>query len=225
MNRKSVLGISFAAAFAVTMIFAQSASAGGGDYTTLSLPVSVSGAGFLSTEITTGGTIPLDGSQGAFGYGILTDGTNFNNVLALTTHVCAADHFSQSQIKDGSCGHTVGLLNALGLGQDARHNGPEMHAHVLDLKLVDSESACFGISSGALAAEVDLQKTLDMQNNVIAMYTIEIDDNVIRTSAPISDLADGDLDAIAYFGIQPVATKNGSITNLCLTDLAVVTAP
>jgi hypothetical protein len=62
--------------------------------------------------------------------------------------------------------------------------------------------------------------SVGIPNNIIAEYTIQIDpsdDTIIRAAAPISDLASGTVGLFVPFGIQPIATNQGTITNLCLT--------
>ena len=106
MNAKAILGISLAASFAVSMIFAQNAMANGGDHKDVTgFDVEPFKNTIHVTISTSTDTIPDSKTIGyAFGYGFVT-GTNDDgypeNVLALTTHLCVAD--SGVPLRDDDC--------------------------------------------------------------------------------------------------------------------------
>jgi len=104
---KTILGLSLAAVFAVSMLGSAYA---GGHLTIVDVEISKSEAGknLLDIHITVGADIPETGS--AFGYGVVGN-AGFNNVLALTSHSGILDHSSQEDKDDGI-----------------------LHPHVLDLK-------------------------------------------------------------------------------------------
>lgn len=163
-NKKAILGISFAAAFAVSMIFAQSAIAGAPPFPEINKAEYKVDSGVGKFEIKTDGTIPTEGSSGAFGYGVVTGATGNGpeNVLALTTHLCVSDHPLQGA--NGNCNgadDALGVVTQLTNGGlvNENHDGAEMHAHILDLKPVDG-SACDGISNGDAELEVDIPRSL-----------------------------------------------------------------
>lgn len=210
MNSKAIVGLSLIAALTATMVLAQSVSAVPASHLTIEKSVVGHAGKNLNIAILTGGEIPTDGSSGAFGYGVITGFKKGapENVLALTTHMCAADHFDQSDNGDCPDG-TIGLLTALGLGDNEDHNGPEFHAHVLDL--TSPTLACSGFD-----AEVDLARTLKTKNNVIANYPVTVIGNgIVVEEVPIKDLHDATVEAIVAFTITPVASGS-DITNLCL---------
>ena len=120
---KTILGISFAAVFVFSMVLIPAYAAG--HVVIDKTDIKVKNLEISKVEIKVAVNIPKDGSAGAFGYGIFTDGTN--NVLALTTHAGINDHSSQ--------------------GGGA---GPIFHAHVLDLFLPPVSGDCAGFD-----AEVD----------------------------------------------------------------------
>ena len=227
MNKKTILGISLTAAFAVSMIFTQSAFAGvpiDGFKTIDSTEVTKNNpANTVNVSFNTNGTIPTDGSEGAFGYGLIA-GTNDEgqpeNVLALTTHLCVSDSFEQGD--SGVCGDTVaGLLEALGFpeGSNEAHDDATFHAHVLDLKGIVDTSSCSTVGNN-IGLEVDLQRTLQSRNNVSPDYDVDVvDDEITVSDVPRKDIKSSNFKTAtyAYFGIVGFADGD-TITNLCLTD-------
>jgi len=170
--------------------------------------------------ITTNGEIPINGSEGAIGYGIITgfnDDGYPENVLALTSHKCVADSLVQGST--GDCDNTVGLLNALFGIPDENHNDATWHAHFLDLMPITEESDCFNVAN-KIGLEVDLARTLATQNNVSPDNEVTVDGSDIS----VSGLELGDFHNSAFkkvivvsFGIVGFADANGTVTNLCLT--------
>ena len=91
---------------------------------------------FLTATIETEDKIPKDGSGGLIGIGILTSGTD--NVLAITSHLCASDSPLQSNAPNSICpdASAFGLLEALTGGAllNKDFDGADWHPHILDLK-------------------------------------------------------------------------------------------
>jgi len=105
-NTKTILGISFAAVFALSMIMVPAYAAG--HLAIEKTDVKVKNFATLDVKITATANIPKDSST-PFGYGIFTNGNN--KVLALTSHgVGIEDHPDQDGPFD-----------------------PVFHAHILDL--------------------------------------------------------------------------------------------
>jgi len=107
MNSRKILGISLGAVFALSMMIIPAFA--GGHLAIVTTEVKVVDIATLELEITVVADIITDGSAGASGYGMFTDGRN--NVLVLATHKGVLDHPSQTSADD-----------------------PVFHAHVLDLK-------------------------------------------------------------------------------------------
>ncbi|KEQ56122.1 hypothetical protein AAA799E16_01573 [Marine Group I thaumarchaeote SCGC AAA799-E16] len=209
MNTKAILGISFAAVFAVTMMFAPYVAAAGSHLDIKSVNVETDGS-FANVEIKTKETIPV--GVGSFGYGVITafEGGFPENVLALTTHVCAADSPVQGNVDelgpDGVFGTaddvcpfapegSIGVLEflrdnfpdqfgSLPQGEiDQLLDGPEMHPHILDLvataTLPVGEQACLGVDNFS-GLEVDVVRTVTTANNVSpADYLLQVDNKKI----------------------------------------------
>jgi len=239
MMKTTLFGITLTALFGIAMIFAPNVVADDDlthkDIVKSEVKVETEdGVSTLKAELETGDTIATDGSSGAFGYGFITGASEAGpeNVLAITTHMCAADHFAQSSEGDCDSG-TIGILTQLGLATNEDHNGPEWHAHVLDLKPIAEDSACDLNVPDHIGLEVDVGRTLEGNhpafpedetfptNNVIAPYPVEVDGNEIEVkSVPTSDLYDSGVEGIVYFGIAPLTSDDDPtfITNLCLTS-------
>jgi hypothetical protein len=110
---RTILGISFAAVFALSMIMVPAYAAG--HLIIEKTDVKVKNFATLDVKITTTGKIPKDSST-PFGYGIFTNG--FEKVLALTSHgVGIEDHPDQDGPFD-----------------------PVFHSHILDL--MDARPSC-----------------------------------------------------------------------------------
>lgn len=240
MKTKTILGLSIAAVFAVSMIFSTDVLAAG-SHLAISQEDSkyqVNDKGVGKLLIHTEGKIPTDGSAAAFGYGVVTgvnmDG-NPENVLALTTHKCVSDHPFQSNATDVDCPSSLGVLTLLTNGalQDADYDGAEMHAHILDLK--PATQACIDAGSPEMGGlEVDIIRSLEgiptsvlpgnpfydagspyQANNLVAGATGGYDIKVVGPNLqvrqiPSSDLAGTDAIAIVSFGIVPL--DNGDLT-------------
>lgn len=241
MNSKTILGISLAAVFAVSMIFAPNVTAAGSHLDIKKVKLDVDD-GFAKVEIKTNGNIPV--GVGAFGYGIITafngDGAP-ENVLALTSHVCAADSFNQGDTineltacpfsPQGSIGVLEVLRDAFGFpfpaGEiDQANDGGLMHPHILDL--TGYSDACKDATGMDEGVEVDVARTIGTFNNISpGDYDLKVGNKKISVKdIPIDakNLMASDLLAYASFNIMPLEDGAGHITNLCLTDLTLTLA-
>ncbi|MDH3854562.1 MAG: hypothetical protein OES27_00425 [Nitrosopumilus sp.] len=257
-NTKAILGISLAAVFVVSMIMTQSAQANSNGVTHLDIKdiaLVDNGDGTASAKITTATAIYNNGNFGAYGYGFITalhdtgipveniDDTIMlpENVLAFTSHVCAADSLVQgdiNEVKRCPNGQSIGVLEALqetlGLPEnvdDQLNDGPLMHPHILDLTktalLPEEDQACADLPTelNFSGIEVDVGRTIDTENNISPFaYNLIVRGNTLGVdNVPLDDynLLSADLAAYASFNIVPTDDGNGNITHLCLTDLTV----
>ena len=178
----------------------------------------------VKVTIETEDNIPHDGSAGLFGYAVLTSGTD--NVLAITTHLCAADSLVQNNAPNSICpdDDAFGLVNALGLGDNKDYDGAKWHAHILDLKPADGLpddpfGGCASIDGAAL--EVDFASTLGTGNNVSPDYTLKVKKDTIKVKAPLGGgdvTPNGDGISIVSFGIGATTDGNGNINDLCVLN-------
>ena len=232
INTKTILGISFAAAFAVSMIFAQSAVAQsenalpgfrdivGYDSST----AIVDGEEFFKATITTDDPIVHNGQKGAFGFGFFTDDTNA--VLALTTHMCASDTLVQGNAPDARCPNTVGLLDAFGLGSNVEHDDATFHAHMLvvtfDLNsnTTDFETNCSIVSD--TFTKVDLGGSVGYQGMEYLSpdWPVKVTGKSITVGNVPVEAFDGTttVTSVVSYGIGAEASDDGTITALCLTN-------
>jgi len=190
----------------------------------------------LKVKIETEDKIPKDGSAGLFGYAVLTSG--LNNVLAITTHLCASDSPVQNNAPNKVCpdAGAFGLLEALTGGDllNKDYDGAKWHAHVLDLKPADGldlddngviegeaeeNAGCAGIDGAAL--EVDFASTLGTGNNVSPDYKLKVTKDTIKVKAPLGSndvMPDGSGIGIVSFGIGATVNEVGTITDLCVLN-------
>ncbi len=177
--------------------------------------------GKLVAHIETDDKIPKNGSGGPFGYGILTSG--LENVLAITTHLCAADSPVQNNAPDSVCDpdKVVGLLEALTMGalKDVDFDGAKWHTHVLDLKEPDGFCASIGAD-----LEVNIETSPD--NNISPTpadgYKLKVRGDSVWVKAPLGDNninPDGTGVAVVSFTLD-LDAENGVITDLCLLNIS-----
>lgn len=199
---KTILAISFAAAFAVSMIAAAPLADAAGHIFIKKTDVKVKNLTTLDVKITANAKIPKDGSAGLFGYGIITDPVGFNNVLALTSHGGALDHTSQSGALD-----------------------PVFHAHVLDLATPGTLTV--PDSCGGFDAVVDFASSVSSGNNIDAQYTVKVKGDKIEVKkAIIADLNDAGVEGIVAFtitGLGADPTAPVPLPFLCLDIVGIGT--
>jgi hypothetical protein len=230
-NKKAILGISFAAAFAVSLIFAQSAIAmsenalpGYRDIVgNQSSTANVGGDEFFKATINTEDPIVHNGQKGAYGFGIFTEGTTA--ALALTTHMCVSDTLVQGNAPDARCPDTIGLLDLLTgtPGVDAVHDDSTFHAHMLVLTFDTT-----GCNDPNSFAQVNVTATLEYQDDgpgAIPPYLspdwpVKVTGKSITVGNVPVEAFDGTsnvVDVVSY-GITPEDNGSGTVTNLCLTN-------
>jgi len=219
MTKKILFGVSLATLFAISVIFAQSVTAEDDkpDYlkikdTSVTYLADEDGT-FLKAEIKTEGKIK---ETGAYGYGLLTDGGN--NVLALTTHMCASDSPYQGNAPDKKCPNPIGLLDE----DFTRDNdGKDFHAHVLDL--MPYTSACKTATGLPNGFEVDVANSINTNGGVAGVspdYPVKASGETIRIGNVPTDVlgSPSTVPTIVSFEIVPVYTGS-SLEHLCLINV------
>ena len=116
MNDKIMLGLLIAAGFIGTTVAAPALAQALESFLIIER-AEVSANGELEATLITEGMIPIDGSEGAVGYGILTD--DGDAILVVTTHAGVLDSEEQNYVLDPSWhNHFVRLGEVAGCGED-----------------------------------------------------------------------------------------------------------
>ena len=209
MNSRAILGISLALAFVLSAVLIPAFAGGHLALTKTEVKVKtdlLKAKQKVDVKIEASAPIPTTGPS-AFGYGILSDGTD--NVVALTTHPGVLDHSSQKG--------------------DALN--PIFHAHVLDLAPVTGAGSIMNpCTVGIHDLVVDFASSTGTTppgtpNNIDAKYKVKVDKNTITVKKiPVNpakgDMNDDTVEAIVAFtitgvGMDPNAPAAG-IPWLCL---------
>ncbi len=186
MNSRAILGISLALAFVLSAVLVPAFAGGHLALTNTEVKVKtdlLKAKQKVDVKIEASAPIPTTGPS-AFGYGILSDGTD--NVVALTTHPGVLDHPSQKGVAAN----------------------PIFHAHVLDLapagSLSDPADPC---PAGTFDFVVDFKSSTMTGNNIDAKYKVKVDKNTIEVKKiPVNpakgDMNDDTVEAIVAFSID-----------------------
>ena len=196
MNTKTILGVSFAAVFVVSMMMLPAYAGGHLGITDTDIETKTNSNPNNANErikvhIEVGADIPVDGSAGGFGYAILTESGNgddlsLGKVLVLVTHLPIDDSDHEDPISG-------------------------LHTHVLNL--IGATSAC--TNAGDFDLEVDLSTSGDNKG-----FDLDSDWEVDGDTAwigftPTKLLNSGDVEAIVAFTVTPIPDAI-SPTNLCV---------
>jgi hypothetical protein len=193
MNTKTILAISFAAAFAVSMMMLPAYAVGHLGITDTDVEIKSNAKGTndrIKVHIEVGADIPLDGTSGAFGFGVFTGGVT-DNVLVLATHLPI---------------------------DDSNHEDPTsgFHTHVLDV--IATTDAC----TNGFTHEVDLASSgMNKGFDLDADWEIDGDTAWIGFTPTKRLNSSTSVDFVAAFTITPVF-DGPTLTNLCLTVTSAV---
>jgi hypothetical protein len=147
----------------------------------------------LDARFTTGAPIPTNGTEGAFGYGILTE--DGDAILVSTTHAGVLDSEEQRSIEDSIWhNHFVRLGN---VGQCGEDQG------VIDITWQ---------SPGEVG--------IDNNNATISQIpTNGFEDTDSVTDEPLSMTLGVDVSNVVSFKLNPVIGEDGSLEAVCVTDI------
>jgi len=196
MNSRAILGISLAIAFVLSAVLIPAFAGGHLVLTKTEVKVKndlLKAKQKVDVKIKASAPIPTTGPS-AFGYGILSDGTD--NVVALTTHPGVLDHSSQGGVA----------------------SNPIFHAHVLDLAVAGTITDPCPLQPpgppvpGTFEFVVDFASSTGTAppgtpNNIDAKYKVKVDKNTITVKKiPVSpatgDMNDNTVEAIVAFAID-----------------------
>jgi hypothetical protein len=147
----------------------------------------------LEARFTTGGPIPTNGSEGAFGYGILTD--DGDAILVTTTHAGVLDSEEQNSIED-----------------------PTWHNHFISLGNVEQCGEDQGVID--ITWQSPGEVTIDDNNatiNQIPTNGFEGRDSI--TDEPLSMMLGVDVSNVVSFRLNPVLGEDGLLEAVCVSDI------
>ena len=193
MNDKIILGLLVVAGFVGTIITAPVLA------TTIESFLVIESARVtvdddeLSARLTTEGVIPTDGSEGAFGYGILTD--DGDAILVSTTHAGVLDSEEQNYILD-----------------------PTWHNHFVRLGDVEQCKESPGVIDITWQSPGEVE--IDDNNAEISdVPTDEFDGWHSITGEELSMTLGEDVSNVVSFRLDPVFDKETGLEAVCVTDI------
>jgi hypothetical protein len=147
----------------------------------------------LEAELTTEGEIPTDGSEGAFGYGILTN--DGDAILVSTTHAGVLDSEEQNYILD-----------------------PTWHNHILRLGDVEQCKENPGVVDITWQSPGEVE--IDDNNAEISdVPTEEFEGWHSITGEELSVTLGEDVSNVVSFRLDPVFDKETGLEAVCVTDI------
>jgi hypothetical protein len=191
MTTKTILAVSFAAVFVISMAALPAFAAPNGFLTIKEFTTAPNAddATLTDVHLTTKSAIPKNGNFGAVGYAFLHSGVaDLDNVLVVVTHLGFDDSTPQTGPQD-----------------------PEVHNHVLDL--IGATSACAGndvevdLPNSGLNPDFDPDYPMTIHGNKLWMFGVDT-----------STMGPGNLDsagAVAFVASVPSLT-GGVPDNICV---------
>lgn len=166
----------------------------------------------MKAAITANADISKDGSQGGFGYGILTD-AGLDAILVATTHAGVKDSEKQGG-----------------------NNDPEWHTHYVSLRDAQGEDGS-GLCPGLEVADIAFEAPENVGENLgrdLATDQAELDGPKVFSSHSLTGntidfVAGDDIGSIVSFTIDPVDAAGETITDVadlvpvCINDVNPVT--
>ena len=191
MNDKIALGLLIAVGFIGTTVAAPVLATTVADFLTI-VRAEVSANNELNARLITEGVIPTDGSEGAFGYGILTD--DGDAILVATTHAGVLDSEEQRFIED-----------------------PTWHTHLV--RLGDVEQC--GEDQGVVDITWQSPGQVEINDNIASVSgvgTDEFEDSDSITGEDLSMTFGEDVSNVVSFRLHPVFDESG-LQAVCVTDI------
>lgn len=147
----------------------------------------------LDARFTTGGPIPTNGTEGAFGYGILTE--DGDAILVSTTHAGVLDSEEQSSVED-----------------------PVWHNHFVRLGNVEQCGEDQGVIDITWQSPGEVR--IDDNNATISQIpTNGFEDMDSVTDEPLSMTLGVDVSNAVSFKLDPVVGEEGVLEAVCVTDI------
>ncbi len=147
----------------------------------------------LEATLTAEGVIPTDGSEGAFGYGILTE--DGDAILVATTHAGVLDSEEQSSMED-----------------------PTWHTHLVRL----GDIAECGEDQGVVDITWQSPGQVEINDNIASVSgvgTDEFEDSDSITGEDLSMTFGEDVSNVVSFRLDPVFDEENGLQAVCVTDI------
>ena len=193
MNDKIMLGLVVLAGFIGTSAAAPALAQALESFLVIE-KAEVSANGELEATLTTEGVIPTDGSEGAFGYGILTD--DGDAILVSTTHAGVLDSEEQDYILD-----------------------PTWHNHFV--RLGDDVAEC-GEDQGIVDITWQSPGQVEINDNEATISDVPTDEFQgwhSITGEDLSMILGQDVSNVVSFRLDPVFDEQAGLQAVCVTDI------
>ena len=193
MNDKIMLGLVVLAGFIGTSAAAPALAQALESFLVIE-KAEVSANGELEATLTTEGVIPTDGSEGAFGYGILTD--DGDAILVSTTHAGVLDSEEQDYILD-----------------------PTWHNHFV--RLGDDVAEC-GEDQGIVDITWQSPGQVEINDDIASISGVPTDEFQgwhSITGEDLSMILGQDVSNVVSFRLDPVFDEQAGLQAVCVTDI------
>ena len=192
MDDKITLGLVVVAGFIGTAIAAPALAQAVESFLNIE-KAEVAANGELEATLTAEGVIPTDGSEGAFGYGILTE--DGDAILVATTHAGVLDSEEQSSAED-----------------------PTWHNHFVRL----GDIAECGEDQGVVDITWQSPGQVEINDNIASVSgvgTDEFEGSNSITSEDLSMTLGEDVSNVVSFRLNPIFDEQTGLQAVCVTDI------
>jgi hypothetical protein len=192
MDDKITLGLLIAVGFIGTTVAAPALAQAVESFLNIE-KAEVAANGELEATLTAEGLIPTDGSQGAFGYGILTE--DGDAIVVVTTHAGVLDSEEQSSAED-----------------------PTWHTHLVRL----GDVAECGEDQGIIDITWQSPGEVEINDNIASVSGVGTDEFEGSNSITSEDLTmrlGEDVSNVVSFRLNPIFDEQAGLQAVCVTDI------
>jgi hypothetical protein len=192
MDDKITLGLLVVAGFIGTAVAAPALAQAVESFLNIE-KAEVAANGELEATLTAEGVIPTDGSEGAFGYGILTE--DGDAILVAHTHAGVLDSEEQSSMED-----------------------PTWHTHLVRL----GDIAECGENQGVVDITWQSPGQVEINDNIASVSgvgTDEFEGSDSMTSEDLSMTLGEDVSNVVSFRLNPIFDEQAGLQAVCVTDI------
>ena len=192
MDDKITLGLLIAVGFIGTTVAAPALAQAVESFLNIE-KAEVAANGELEATLTAEGLIPTDGSQGAFGYGILTE--DGDAIVVATTHAGVLDSEEQSSMED-----------------------PTWHTHLVRL----GDVAECGEDQGVIDITWQSPGEVEINDNIASVSGVGTDEFEGSNSITSEDLTmrlGEDVSNVVSFRLNPIFDEQAGLQAVCVTDI------